>query len=195
MSSFGLIAIAPHVEQAATPGHLQLTTDILSLPPIGYHHLGSIAVSFWLRNTTAIRAEIPFLSFSKLGLKLVAEPGWMMENRTTAGGKRSQVFSPLSGNLVPDGLVNPCSLHVDVIARGGGAVRLMLGQERSVWDQTDICVPCRVGAGNFPSESVIVSICGVTFSKVARSVIEAKLRAAEFNAGLRGLSGRVIDRN
>jgi hypothetical protein len=156
-----------------SPGMLQLTTEMEALPPGRAHHIGSIALHFWLENMTAIAAEFPFISFSKLGLKLVHGSTWAMENRTTASGKHSLVFSSLRGQVGPGEKANPCTLLIDVISRGGGAVRFMLGQERSVWDETDICIPCRVGAGNFPMEALVTTITGSAFSRTARGLVEA----------------------
>ena len=117
----------------------------------------SVLVDVLLSNNGSIAASFPFLCLTALGLNVIPAPGWAQQDVTLV--RKMQRFTPLDTDILDPGAeAHCCTISLRYKSTSGGCLEFEPGSEHLLADFPNLNLTCAVGAGNYPSNRMILQV-------------------------------------
>jgi hypothetical protein len=128
---------------------------------------GQCLVELSLKNRGVIAASFPFLCLTNLGLNVNPAPGWVKEETTLV--RKMLRFS--SGDmynsiLEPGAVAHCCTVTLRYKFSFGGCLEFESGSEYLLVNFPNLNLMCAVGAGNYPSERILVQVPATALRRI-----------------------------
>jgi hypothetical protein len=136
---------------------LPIEYDLYFEPASDDSFRGRCVIAFSIRNDSDIPAIHPFFCLPDMGFQAKPAAGWITRNVVSI--RRFVRFCSIRELiLAPRSRVGCCFVELGVSPKDGGQVRYSRNIEHPLAQLPKIQLSCQVGAGNFPSQRVQVSI-------------------------------------
>jgi hypothetical protein len=166
-----LLSAAP-CEQDQESNLLQPQTSFRFIPHPVDSTSGTCEVSIELLNKSTHIAHQPFICLTDLGLQLTPAENWSMDEIVSI--RRMRRFSARTGisRLEPLARVHCCTISLLFSTTGGGFVEYEIGNWHPFETLPDLRISCVVGAGNYPSERLPITVKAESLRSFMRELTE-----------------------
>jgi hypothetical protein len=174
-----LLSTAP-VDGNAQTELIQPMTSFRFVPHPVDSTSGICEISITLLNKSTHIAHQPFFCLTDLGLQLRPAPDWTMDEVVSI--RRMRRFAPVArqSRLEPGSEVLCCTISLLFSSIDGGFVEYEIGNWHRLEQLPDLRISCVVGAGNYPSERLPITVRAEALREFMRELIDrGELPAAE----------------